>query len=167
VERRGEERRGEERNEGAVVPNLEYGAVRRFPMRSEAAPVAPARAPARQDVASELGVFVVGGVVGGGGCTRTNLEVRPHGGVSLGPSPRTSPASTRVQLTGCRFAGEGARARRSRGHRVSWEQSAIVWRDEVTAGDPGRDHRNEPGVERSDTPGRPPPKHELHPVRGA
>jgi hypothetical protein len=53
------------------------------------------------------------------------------------------------------------------GQRVSWEQSAIVWRDEVTAGDPGRDHRNEPGVERSDTPGRPPPNHDRHPVRGA
>jgi hypothetical protein len=28
------------------------------------------------------------------------------------------------------------------GQWVSWEQSAIVWRDEVTAGDPGRDHRD-------------------------
>jgi hypothetical protein len=81
-----------ERNEGAVVPNLEYGAFRRFPMRSEATPAAQARAPARQDVASELGVFVVGGVVGGGECTRTNREVRPHGGACpLGPHPEPLP----------------------------------------------------------------------------
>jgi hypothetical protein len=33
----------------AAPPNLEYGAVRRFPMRSEAAPGAQARAPARRD----------------------------------------------------------------------------------------------------------------------
>jgi hypothetical protein len=36
-------------------------------------------------------------------------------GVSLVPSPHPSPASTRVRLIGCRFAGEGARARRGRG----------------------------------------------------
>jgi hypothetical protein len=39
----------------------------------------------------------------------------PHGGVSLVPSPLPSPASTRVQFTGCRFAGEGVRARRGCG----------------------------------------------------
>jgi hypothetical protein len=91
----------------------------------------------------------------------------PRWRVSLVPSPPPSPASTRVVLTGRRFAGEGARAQRGRGQRMLWEQSAMVWRDEVTADDPGRDHRNEPGVERSDTPGRPPPKHDRHPVRGA
>ncbi len=34
---------------GAAPPNLEYGAFRRFPLRSEAPPGAQARAPARHD----------------------------------------------------------------------------------------------------------------------
>jgi hypothetical protein len=43
-----------------------------------------------------------------------NLEVDATG-AALSPSPQPSPTVTRVQLTGRRFLGEGARARRGRG----------------------------------------------------
>jgi hypothetical protein len=93
--------------------NLEYGAVRRFPMRGEAAwhgqpglphgTVAYASRPARvcrprwgrvQHAIRRL----------------ANLEVYATDAF-LSPSPRPRPAATPVPSTGRRFAGGGARAR--------------------------------------------------------
>jgi hypothetical protein len=53
--------------------------------------------------------FVVGGPAGG-----QTWRFVPTG-AALSPSPQPPPAVTRVQFTGCRFAGGGARARRGRG----------------------------------------------------
>ena len=112
------ERRGFGRGPLArLVPNLEYGVVRRLPMRREVArwgadglPHGAAWGGAARDEAGPRRGWTRGtSYCGWASSGRTNREVRPHR-APLSPSPRPPPAVTRVLVTGCRFAGGSARA---------------------------------------------------------